>query len=483
MRRLMPFLRLDPTHNALFGRPENGDRSVSLLRRASAVFAPYHRSLASVPIFLCLLPAVLIAFPASAAFDLADWTWQSEVGLGESPPGFVRVTLTPEVFDQSQGSLNDLRVLDGDAALVPYVIYRGRARDVEKVAWRPAQLLNRTFQPEKYNRVTLDFGERVKKNRIRVRLSQTNFRRRVLIEGSDDGTNWDIVAENKWLFDIHLPDKEFTVDTLDLRTNDFRYLRLTAYNMPDDPRRIEIESVEGALAEKLGEAELTPVPVTIRSVTHDEKKQQTIYELDLGFRNLPMVSMEFGFGEPYFYRGYELLGRNTETEAIERRTETGWDVTERERPWRSIHRGLLHRIHHEGKVSESKRIEPLNAPYRCLELRVFDGDDAPLDLTNVTAMRRKASLVFESEPGRRYRLVGGNPKASAPRFDLGRSIEGVGERDVPVVVLGALVPIQHEPEVPPWTERNTALVWVVLIVAVGVMLTLILKNARKVSTR
>ena len=58
----------------------------------------------------------------------------------------------------------------------------------------------------------------------------------------------------------------------------------------------------------------------------------------------------------------------------------------------------------------------------------------------------------------------------------------VGERAVPLVRLGALVPIEHEPELPPWTERNTALVWVVLIVAVGVMLTLILKNARKVST-
>jgi hypothetical protein len=424
-----------------------------------------------------------LAMPAFGAFDLEEWQWQASITPEEAEAGFVRVMVTPEIFDQSQRWLNDLRVLDENGELVPHVIKWGRVRDVERDDWRRVNLLNRAFQPDEYSRVTLDFGERIEKNRIRVDLSEINYRRRVLVEGSNDGAQWDVLLEDEWLVDVSLPERKFRVDTLDLPANDFRYLRLTVYNAEDDVRRIEIRSADAALRRIVGEAELTEVAVAEVSVTRDDERKETVYELDLGYRNLPVTMIQLEIGDPYFHRGFEILGRNAPTERIERKTETGWDVTEREVAWRSVRQGTFYRVEEEeeDKVSESVTAEELNARYRYLQIRLIDRDNPPLNVETggITVLRRTASLVFDYKPEHTYRLVGGNPQANLPDYDLARAVEGVAEFDLPLVRAGTPTPLRHEPEVPPWTERHGVLVWVVLVLAVVVMVALIVGNLGK----
>jgi|GEM_PF-1306342 len=424
-----------------------------------------------------------VAMPAFAAFDLEEWEWEAAITPDDAEAGFVRVMVTPDIFDRSQRTLNDLRVLDENGELVPHVIRWGRVRDLQRDEWRPANLLNRAFQPDEYSRVTLDFGERIEKNRIKMDLSETNYRRRALVEGSNDGEQWDVLLEDEWLVDVSMPERKFKVDTLNLPANDFRYLRLTVYNAEDDVRRIEIRSADAALRRTVGEAELAEVPEAEISVAQDEEKKETVYELDLGYRNLPVTTVKFDIADPYFHRGFDILGRNAPTERIERRTETGWDVTEREVPWRSVRRGTFYRVEEEeeDKVSESVTAEELNARYRYLQIRLVDRDNPPLkvETDGITLLRRTASLVFDYKPEHTYRLVGGNPQAELPDYDLARAVEGVAEFDLPVVGVGTLAPLRHEPEVPPWTERHGVLVWVVLVLAVVVMVVLIVGNLGK----
>ena len=133
------------------------------------------------------------------------------------------------------------------------------------------------------------------------------------------------------------------------------------------------------------------------------------------------------------------------------------------------------------KVSESVRVDGLDARYRFLQVTLSDEDNPPLQVVRdrIKVLRREVSLVFDAKPGQGYRLVTGNAAASAPRFDLGRSVKRVDETDHPMVRPGALTPLALEPEALPWTERHQALIWPVLVVAVGLMLLLILSNLGK----
>jgi hypothetical protein len=419
---------------------------------------------------------------AGAALDLKGWHWRRPIPV-QATPGFVRLSILPEVFDQSQAGLHDLRVLDDSNRLVPHVIHWGRVRVVRRLEWLPARLLNATYLPGKYARITADFSEMEEKNQITVRLSGENYRRRALVEGSNDGKAWEVVAEDLWLFDVSLPGRNFKVDTLKFPINNFRFLRMTVYNMADDPERISIQSVEAALLRTESEKELVPVPVKNIVRSYDEKRNQSVFELDLGFRNLPLVIMSCDITTPYFYRGYELLGRNQSKKTVQRKTERGWQKAEQKTPWKSVRRGVLYRTRYKDKTSELVKVERVNAPYRYLQLRIFNGDNPPLQLGGVRIFRRDTSLVFEARGGQAYTLIGGNPKARAADYDLARAVRQVEQLTLPVLQPGPAVYLTPEEKVAPWSERHGFVILVVLIVAVGVMLLLIVKNMRKLPTK
>ncbi len=427
---------------------------------------------------LAIIWLVGIATSVNAAIDLRGWNWQRPINAGTSS-GFVRLAIPPAVFNESQATLNDLRVIDESKRLVPHVIHWGRVQETQSLEWKQARLINATFAPGKYASVAADFGETAEKNHITVTLSGQNYRRRALLEGSNDCKAWETVAEDAWLFDVSLPGHNFKVDTLKFPTNNFRYLRLTVYNMTDDPRRITIETVKSAFQRTEMGKELVVVPVKHIAMSHDEKNNQTILELDLGFRNLPVASLQFEITTPHFFRGYELVGRNESKEKVPRKTETRWDTIEQDVPWKSVHRGVLYRIKHKQKISQSLKLDGVTAPYRYLQLRIFNGDNPPLRLDGVSIYRRDTSLVFESQPVQVYTLIGGNPKAREANYDLAKSIQGIDDLTLPMGSLGPLTTIPHKEEIPPWTERHSTLLWVILGLAVGMMLILIVKNLKK----
>jgi hypothetical protein len=398
----------------------------------------------------------------------------------QSLSGFVSLPIPPEVFDESQPSLNDLRVVDENNALVPHVIHWGRIRETRQQEWKSVRLVNTTFAPGKYSRVTVDFGEMVEKNLIQVSLSGQNYRRRALLEGSNESKGWEVVAEDLWLFDVSMEGQNFKIDTIKFPTNNFRYLRLTVYNMTDDPRRITIGSVKGAFQRIEKEKELLPVPVKQMITSHREDNKQTNIELDLGFRHLPVVSLQFEIATPYFYRGYELHGRNEIKEKVPRKTETGSDIVEREVPWSFVHRGVLYRTQHKNKTTESLKVENLIAPYRYLKLRILNGDNRPLQIDRVFVYRRETRVVFQPQTGKRHMLLGGNPKVGEADYDLAKAVQGLDETKLPVISLGGPpTRIAHKEPLAPWSERYSVVIWVVLIIAVGVMVGLIVKNVKR----
>jgi hypothetical protein len=157
-----------------------------------------------------------------------------------------------------------------------------------------------------------------------------------------------------------------------------------------------------------------------------------------------------------------------------------WDTIEREVPWRSIDRGVLYRIQHKQKTSEWLKVENINSPYRFLQIRIYNGDNPSLKIDKTSLYRRDTSLVFQVQSGQVYTLIGGNPKAGVANYDLAKSIQGIDEFTLPSVSLGPpMVALPDRDQIPPWTERHSTLLWIILVLAVGTMLILIVRNLKK----
>ncbi len=419
---------------------------------------------------------------AQTPFDSSDWTWEAEIVARDAPSGFVRLPVTPEVADGSRPLVTDLRIVDQSGVLVPHVVSTPRKQPAKR--WTSVRLINRTFRGGEFVRATLDFGGRDLKNHVRVTLSGDNYRRFAFLEGSEDGASWSTV-DSAWLF--HFRDGDLIYDARVLRfpANDFPYLRLTAYNMEDEPGTIDMLKVETShhvVAE--GPA---PVPLDIRVLrveSEDEEENVTLLDIDTRFRHLPLRALSVDPTTPYFYRRYELLGRDALTEAYERRTESGPEPAVRDVPWSTVQCGVFYRIERDDDVDEDLTIDKVGRSFRYLRLRIVNGDDAPLDiaLQDIEVTRDAlSSLVFDHRPGERYRLFWGNSKAAAPRYDLGRSVESIDRSDLPKVEIGAVTRLIEEIDAESFLQRYTWLLWAVLGLAVVIMSAIILRNLRNVS--
>ncbi len=429
------------------------------------------------PIILFLLLLCCVTVPVTAAFDHGGWSWQARIGPGPESEGFVRLPLTPEIFDRSRPDLADLRLMDSSGALVPHVVHWGRTKEKEDIRWSPLTLINRTFEPGQWERVVLDFGRPRLKNRIRLALSGDGFRRRVQLEGSVDGRSWEPVAEQGWVFSLRRDDERFVADTVNFPANDFRYLRLTLFHDPDDPRRIGLDAVDGGFREPVKEPELMSVPLRSLDRSHDPVRRETSVHLDLGWRNLPLARLTVESGDDYYYRAYELLGRDGEVETVRRRHESGWITEEREAPWRPVGRGVLHRIHHGDRISVANTIALDRVRHRYLKLVILDQDNPPLVIEGVVVQRREVSLVFDHRRDVEYSLIGGNQQAETPAYDLAQAVDGVDEKILPQLAAPSqLEMLDHVPPTLPWTERYRVVLWGALILAVGLMLLLIFRS-------
>ena len=397
-----------------------------------------------------------------AALDSGKWGWRAPLEVKPGGGRFAVLSIPPEVLDRSRPDLNDLRVVDENGNLAPHIIEREAETGPPK--WYSPKLLNPVCREGVYYRATLDFEAPVKKNLLRVNMSGSNYRRRAQVEGSMEGEDWTLVADNLFLFSIDLPDHFYRVDTLRFPENDFSYLRLTVYAMEDEPEAA-IQSVAAALEQVRKEA---PVELGVPGfrTSFDEKHKETVVELDLGYGNLPVTGLRLSILSPYFHRPYILEGRNTEKQIVRKQTETGWTEQEREVPWRVLGEGILYRMPGEKGSAENTGMAHA-ASCRYLRIRFLEGDNPPLafDPKGAIAWWRQPRMIFDCGAERSYSLLWGRPDAAAPQYDLAQAVPNLSRLELIPASLGQAEAIPHREKQLPWTERHAGLMTALFLLA------------------
>lgn len=357
-----------------------------------------------------------------------------------SGPGRVVVDLDRDVYAGARADLGDIRVVDDTGRSAPFVIDRDAPTP-------PAPLhpvvLNRGFVAGRSATATLDFGRKVRKSALRVRLPGENFRRRVEVEGSDDGRRFATLLDDAWLFAIPGAAR---YEAVALPDGDHRFLRLTVHHGPDDPRRIEIEDVtaEGGRAPAPAGVRLA---VPMRAIRR-ERERDTLVVLDLPSPRHPFRAVELDVATPSFLRSVVVEAQRVPLD------------------WVAIGDGVVYRYESGGRRYEQTRLE-ISGRERRIRLRVRDLDDAPLEVRGASVVVPRERVLFQAQPGRVYRLAYGSEKTPAPSFDLQRTM-GSREAWAAHAQEGQLGQPQRTSGAPasalPWTERHPALLWTGLVV-------------------
>ncbi|HJS57084.1 MAG TPA: DUF3999 family protein [Vicinamibacteria bacterium] len=355
-------------------------------------------------------------------------------------PGRVVVHLDRDVYAEARVDLGDVRVVDDSRRRVPFVIDRDIPEAPEPL--HPV-VLNRGFVGGRTATATLDFGQRVRKSAVHVSLSGENFRRRVEVEGSDDGRAFTTLLDDAWVFAIPGATR---YETIALPDGDHRFLRLTVHLGADDPRRIEIGGVtaDGGRAPDLSG---TPLPVGVRAIQR-ENERDTLVVLDLPGANHPFRAVELDVATPRFLRSVVVEAQRLPLD------------------WVAIGDGVVYRYESGGRHYEKTRLD-VGGRERRIRLRIRNLDDVPLDVRAARVIVPRERVLFEAQPGRVYWLTYGDERAPAPSFDLQRTMG-----DPAAWAAGARPGRLGQPQritggpaaARPWTERHPALLWTGLVV-------------------
>jgi hypothetical protein len=301
----------------------------------------------------------------------------------------------------------------------------------------------------------LDFGERVHKHHLTVRTSGDNFRRRVSVEGSDDGRSWTTLTDDAWVFAIPGPDPARFED-LPLPDNDFPLLRVRVRPEAGERARVRVEDAWVPAGGQTPQLEETLVPRWSRADA--PRSRETWLTLDLGARYQPFHAVEIEVEDDRFFRQARLEARE------EPRLSASDSVAPTDR-WRSVGQGVLYRLRDRGELRECLRLA-VSGRARVLRLRLLNQDDRPLRVSGVRVFVPFERLVLE-DGGGALTVTYGAPGLAAPEHDLARTVEPGA--DVPLAELGPPVRRDVVADVLPWTERHPRLLWVGLLVVVAAL--------------
>ena len=402
--------------------------------------------------------AVLAASPAAAA----------EVGRDIAPdaPGPAVVVLDRDVYENARADLGDLRVFDDQGRETPYLLAHAGERPGPST--RPA-MRDASFVRGRKAMVTLDFGAPTLKSSLTLALTGDNFRRRVTVEGRGRrDPEWATIVDQAYVFAVPGP-AAARYETIALPENNHQLLRVTVFHGPDDPDRIHITDAWAGVEERRRPRE-TEIEARLTRA-EDTRTRETVLTLDLGARHQPFRGIVLDVEDQRFWRGV----------GVEARLDPPPGQAGAPLAWTFLSEGVIYRAEEDGDVRESRRVE-VAGRHRVVRVRIRNRDDAALRIARVAVMAPVERIAFEAAPGRRYRLTYGDHRRQPPAYDLARTVgdpalfAGRGR----AAELGAAVQAPVEAVVPPWTDRNPALLWaglVAVVLALGALTRQALRSA------
>ena len=429
---------------------------------------------------MCLLLAVSLALGAGTAthaeevepdlstqfshrFELEAFS-QKKIPA-DADPNFVRIPLTPEIYDASQRNLDDLRLLSVDgqgvSTQIPYVLISPTDEFGQADHNLPIVSRQEVADTTEFIVRAKDIIEPIESLHLSVTSPEREYVRSLRLYGADqtDSADWELLVNDGYLVDRTRGSLRLTESTIPCPRSQFQYYRIVIENEGQAP--LSITDCTARMVRRRA-APRTSYPVL---VTNEVRTDRKITKVDMTLAGpVPIDRLELKItGADEYHRNAQLLSvQSTSTSPI-----------------------TTVQLFHLAQVSQGHTATISFTPQQSkrLRLEIQNGDDQPLTVESARAygIERSLAVPVKSLSAASHPVllfVGG--KVSAPSYDLARiSTVPDGERLTTLSVLsGEKNPtyVAVTPQ-PAWAEDHRTLVWVMVLGGVialsGVAVTLL----------
>lgn len=382
------------------------------------------------------IASALLVFMTAANLTLSAFAHTATIPLtGENK--YKSVRLTPDVYNNANHDLSDLRIVDSTGQAVPYFIHSEEAREEHTSKKYPMKLIDSYLKDEKFYfdyQLAEVSEDDIIANSIAFSTNDRDFAKEVELYGSYDGLHWELVEHGSLYSVGGHEDLEIEFSS----PQKFTQYRLRLSN---NLEQIAFEDVELIYSEmRIDEISFIETMRPDFSVETDERQTR----IDIaGLKNLRLCDITI----------------ETETMFQREVTTSG-----------GIHKELYH-LEFDG-ASYADTTIPLNrlSPTReSYALAVSNGDDRPIEVTGISVRYYADELIFEGKPGETYKLeFGADPEKTAPVYDITRYSEEILRGEIDRLTFGEIAYDKPAEEPPP--QLNYSLVFNVVIVVVSLLM-------------
>jgi hypothetical protein len=412
-------------------------------------------------IFVVALLLLTPLFEVLAQNDNSSWPYSVEVSTSKST-GIFQVIVPFVVLDKAAPDLADLRLHDANGREIPYAI-RLRKESNERLAIG-ANIFNQATLGTTAE-ISLDLGENAgAHNEVEIDSTGDNFRRRVVVEGSDSGGEWRTLASGAIIFSFEAQNSSVLANRVSYPESRYRYLRIRVFSdelSDDEAPRITGAKVLMAIREQ-GQLSTWTVWVPNRELLRNQGAPSSSWNIDLGAR-VPCDRLVLDVSSESFSRHFEI--ENVDDPDNIRRIATG---------------ELVRRIDSERTPLTITFDQEENV--RKLRLVVNDYSNQPLDIAAIYASAPARQLVFELKepPAQPLRLFFGNSKITAPHYDFEKELSAKLSGEPQQAGVGELTNNPaFTPEPLPFTERVPWLIYLILAASGAALWWILLNLARR----
>jgi hypothetical protein len=411
--------------------------------------------------------ALVVVASVAAQTSLSLWPYYVDIVPERTDGQLYDVVVPLPVMDKARADLADLRLFDSTNREVPYAIRVRRELDEKREI--PTRLFNRGSAGPSTSEASVDLGENPgEHNEIEIETTGANFRRQVVVEGSDSGREWRTLSNDGVIFSFASQNNVAESQRVSYPTSRYRYLRVKVSRDPITDRETPLVTsvkVMMAVREK-GFLSTWDVPVPSYQLQRNTGAHATVWTLDLGGR-VPCDRLSLEIEEDSFSRPFQV------------------DAIDDSQNMNLLASGDLTR--HSGDEKKPLVIYFNDeAVVRKLRLQITDYSNPTLNITSINASAPARQLVFELKPpaSQPLRLYFGNENVPAPHYDFEKEVSARVSKEP---VHGELSNVQanrdYRPEPKPLTERVPWLIYVVLAIssiALGFVLWSLARSATQI---
>ena len=338
----------------------------------------------------------LSALPSVAQID--SYSFKRQLNKVEKG-SYYTLFLSPEVIARSKSDLSDVRIYnitENDTTEVPYLL-NWLGSNIKEVSI-PFELINDTYNEKCCSYVTLKFPKKQAINQIKLNVSDSNFDKRLKIEGSNDNKEWFTIKEHLRIVRFRSASEDYSYTTLNFNESEFTYFRIKF----DDDGSPRINVTEAyAFENQLIEGTYNDLKITDKKQTENKKEKTSKIIVDFPYSYLVNYITLKSNSKNDFYRNINVYG-STGT------LKTGKGDVEN---WYMINTSVFSSI-------ESNTIFCNNAKTKKLKIEIINYDNEPIIIDEIKAFSEQCQLVANLPQSDNLYLAYGKENDNAPNYDL-----------------------------------------------------------------